>query len=116
MKRLLQCGLLALAALVVSLFSGGCTNKHYRKSADKAAYGAISEKTGLVTNMDEHFTIELTNQPIVAGMELKIEVEDFLGPSGAAERGAPIFSLERALSVAVNYNRAYQLQKEQLFL
>ena len=87
MKRIWPCGLLALAALLFFLSSNGCTNRHYRKSADKAAYGAIREKTGLVTNMDEHFTINQTNQSGIADLPLKTEVQEFLGPEGAAERG-----------------------------
>jgi len=75
MKVLLQTGLLALVALGCALFSSGCTNKHYRTSADKAAYAAIRQKTGLVTNMDEHFSIEQTNRPVLTGLPTKTEVD-----------------------------------------
>jgi hypothetical protein len=116
MKRIWQRGLLAMAtALVLSLVASGCTNEHYRKSADKAAYAAIREKTPLVNNMSENFTIEQTNLPTLDSLPLKSGVEEFLGPDGQAESGAPVWSLEKSLETAVNYNRAYQLQKEQLW-
>src|ERR1051326_701199 len=116
MKRTWQCGVLALAAVVFALAGGGCTNRHYRKSADKGAYSAIREKTALVTNMDGHFTIEQTNRPGLTDLILKNEAEEFLGPESATEKGAPVLPLDRALLLAVNYSRAYQLQKEQLYL
>src|SRR5436853_7064620 len=100
MKRILPSGPLALAALAVSLFSSACTNHHYRQSADRAAYGAIREKTPLVTNMDEHFSVEWTNQidrALIADLPVANRVEEFLGPYGPAEQGARILSLERAL-------------------
>jgi len=98
------------------LCSVGCTNQHYRKAADKAAYGAIGQKTPLVKNMDEHFTIEETNKLFVDALPVKREVDEYLGRDGQAERSARILSLERALEIAVNHNRTYQSQKEQLFL
>src|SRR2546422_167964 len=111
MKRFLQPCSLALAALVAVLLSAGCTNAHYRKSADKAAYGVIREKTPLVKNMDEHFNVEQTNALVLDGLPQATQAEEFLGAYGEAERGARSLSLERALEVAVNYNRNYQTQR-----
>ncbi|PYK97848.1 MAG: hypothetical protein DME19_14760, partial [Verrucomicrobia bacterium] len=59
MKRLLQPGSLPVV-LVCFLALSGCTTEQYRKSADKEAYGIIREKTPVVKNMDEHFTVEET--------------------------------------------------------
>src|SRR5438477_9392029 len=115
MKRHLQPGSWLLL-LVVGLVLGGCSTQHYRKSADKEAYGAIAQKTPLVKNMDPHFTVEQTNQLSLEGLSVAEEIDAALGPDGEAERGAPIVSLEEALEIAVNHGRIYQNQKEQLYI
>jgi len=104
------------AGLGVLLALTGCTANHYRKSADKAAYGAIQAKTPLVPNMESHFTIEQTNRVSLAGLLMATDVPDFLGPDGEREMGAHIVNLEQALDFAVKYNRSYQSRKEQLYL
>src|SRR5438477_8457395 len=113
MKRLFRTG---SSALVVAAFFVGCTTQHYRRSADREAYGVISQKTPLVKNMDPHFTINETNQLSLDGLPLAKEVEVALGLDSEAERDAPVLSLEKALAIAVNHSRIYQNQKEQLFL
>jgi outer membrane protein TolC len=103
-----------LCAAVILLTS--CTNKAYQKAADKAAYGAIKQKTPLVKNMDEHFTIEQTNVLTLAECPKSTNVVEFLGREGDAELGAYILSLEKALEIAINHSRTYQTRKEQLYL
>src|ERR1041384_2652278 len=49
------------AALIV--FGVGCTANHYRRSADKDVYKAITQRTPMVPNMDTNFTIAQTNLP-----------------------------------------------------
>src|SRR5207244_11480026 len=98
------------------LLSAGCTTQHYRKSADKEAYGAVAQKTPMVKNMDEHFTIEQTNQLSFDGLPVAVKVEESLGPDGEVERGAHVISLEEALDIAIKHNRDYQSHKEQLYL
>src|SRR5438132_3704440 len=115
MKRRLQPGSLPLALVSFFVFAG-CTTEHYRKSADKEAYGVIRQKTPLVKNMDEHFTVEQTNQLSLEGLAVTTGVQEFLGPDGEAEHGANIISLEKALDIAVRHSRPYQLRKEQLYL
>jgi len=100
----------------VAVLLAGCTSAHYRKSADKDAYRAIAEKTPQVRNMDPHFTIEQTNKVSLADLPLASEPADFLGEYAAAERGARVITLDRALEVAVRGSRTYQSNKEQLFL
>ena len=56
MNRCLQPESVPLMAVLSFLLSAGCTTQHYRKSADKEAYGAVAQKTPLVKNMDEHFS------------------------------------------------------------
>jgi outer membrane protein TolC len=115
MKRLFQRGALPLLILV---FFGlaGCSTQHFRKSADKETYGAIAQKTPLVKNMDERFTIEQTNRPSLDGLPIVTNVGGFLGPDGQKEAGASILSLQQALETAIKQNRAYQSRKETLYL
>ncbi|MEK7707169.1 MAG: hypothetical protein AAB380_04150, partial [Verrucomicrobiota bacterium] len=104
--------LAALCALALA----GCMTAHYRKSADRAAYGIIKEKTPLVPNMDRKFTIEQTNTLALAALPVTTNVFDFLGSDGERERGARMLRLEDALAIAVEHSRAYQSRKEQLYL
>src|SRR5439155_3611490 len=116
MKRFLQPGSVALVAVFSFLLLAGCSAANYRKSADKEAYRAVAQKTPQVKNMDEHFTIEQTNQLSLDGLPVAAKVQDFLGPDGEAERGARVISLETALDIAVKQNRDYQLHKEGVFI
>jgi len=94
----------------------GCTTAHFRRSADRAAYGILREKSPLVTNMDPAFTIERTNVVSLDGLPVRTHVEEFLGPDGEREQGARVLRLEDALALAVTHSRAYQARKEQLYL
>jgi outer membrane protein TolC len=116
MNRCSQPGFVQLTAVLLFLLLAGCTTNHYRKSADKEAYRAVEQKTPLVKNMDEHFTIEQTNQLSFDGLPVAVKVEDFLGADGEVERGAHVLSLETALDLAVKHSRTYQNQKEGLYL
>lgn len=102
--------------LPLALILAGCTAAHYRKSADRAAYGVVREKTPSVPNMDGKFTIERTNVLSLASLPLTTNVQEFLGPDGERERGARVLRLEDALLLAVRHSRAYQNRKEQLYL
>jgi outer membrane protein TolC len=103
-------GLLVLVAMV------GCTSSHYRKSADKAAYGVIREKTPLVKNMDAVFSIEQTNSLSLGNLPGFTNAVDFFGSEGVTELGARILRLEDALEIAIHHSRNYQSRKEQLYL
>ena len=108
-NRIFPWCLLAVAAT-------GCTANHYRKSADKAAYGVIREKSPLVKNMEPAFSIEYTNVIELGHLRTVTNVVDYLGPDGKAERGAYVLRLENALDLAVHHSRSYQSRKEQLYL
>ncbi len=105
-----------LGSLALILALAGCTANHYRKSADKAAYGVVREKSPAVPNMDRQFTIERTNVISLASLPLATNVQEFLGPYGESERGARQLRLEDALLLAIRHSRAYQNRKEQLYL
>jgi outer membrane protein TolC len=107
----------ALSLLLAALTLAGCSAVHYRKSADKAAYDAIKEKTPLVKNMESDFTIEpKTNAFDLGTFPVATNVVDYLGENGEAERGAIRLSLSDALKIAVNKSRSYQSRKEDLYL
>jgi outer membrane protein TolC len=103
-------------ALMSAFLLGGCTAKHYRKSADKEAYRALRVKGASVTNMDTNFTLEQTNTLALQSLPASTNAPDFLGPEGARELGAHILSLEDALLVAVRSSRRYQTEKENLYI
>ena len=106
--------LLAGLGLLVGLT--GCTNEFYRKSADRAAYGAIAQKTARVRNMDQHFTIEQTNVISLDGFPVATNEAVYLGKQGKHEAGARVLRLDDALDIAVHHSRDYQNHKEQLYL
>lgn len=105
-----------VAGLTCVLCVCGCTTKHYRHSADKAAYGAIAEKTPLVPDMEPHFTIEHTNVLKLERLPRVTATNAFLGDAAAVELGAHVLSLEEALKIAVQHSRTYQNNREQLYL
>jgi outer membrane protein TolC len=107
---------LQLTTILCALALVGCTAKHYRRSADKAAYGLIGEKSPLVINMERHFTIEDTNQVNLDGLAVASGTNDFLGDAAQGEIAARVLSLDKALEIAVKHSRLYQDTKEGLYL
>ncbi len=107
---------LAVVWLPLVLPLAGCTASHYRKSADKEVYSTIRSKTPRVPNMDTNFTVEQTNQEMLAKFPTVIAVPDFLGEDGAREKGAHVIRLEDALEIGIHCSRAYQSSKEDLYL
>ncbi len=102
--------------LALALILAGCTNAHYRKSADHDAYRAIKQKSPQVPNTDPNFTIEQTNALSLEAFPIATNVLEALGPYGERERNARVLRLEDALAIAVKHSRAYQSRKEQLYL
>jgi outer membrane protein TolC len=102
--------------LLTGFFLTGCTANYYRKSADRAAYGAIAAKTPLVRNMDGNFSLEQTNSISLAAFAASTNAPDYLGEGGKREDGARILRLDDALDIAVHHSRDYQNHKEQLYL
>jgi outer membrane protein TolC len=94
----------------------GCTANYYRKSADRAAYGAIKANSPAVRNMDPHFTLEQTNLISLNDFPAGTNAPDYLGENGELEVGAHILRLKDTLDVAVHHSRDYQNHKEQLYL
>jgi len=111
--------LLCQLVLSVALFSTalGCSTTRYRASADKEAYAVIESKSPDVPNMSPDFSIDTTDEDLGLEDLPTVETEDLaMGNTSAAEVGAPILPLERALALAVQRNRRYQDAKERLYL
>jgi outer membrane protein TolC len=106
----------AWCCLLAGLFLTGCTANYYRKSADRAAYGAIHFRAPRVRNMDENFTLERTNSISLEGFAIATNAPNYLGDGGKREMGARILELNDALDMAVHHSREYQNHKEQLYL
>jgi len=112
----MKCLLSSIGALVLGLVLAGCSVRHYRASADRAAASLVAEKTPSVPNMDPHFTIEPTDSLSLEDLPLASQAEEAFGPEASAEIGARVISLEKALEIAVNHSTIYQSQKEQVYL
>ena len=102
--------------VLAGLLLPGCTANYYRKSADRAAYGAIAARTPLVRNMDPNFSLERTNSISLDAFVVSTNAPDYLGEGGKREVGAHILRLDDALDIAVHHSRDYQNHKEQLYL
>ncbi|MEI8289609.1 MAG: TolC family protein [Verrucomicrobiota bacterium] len=105
-----------LPGLLLAVAVAGCSSAHYRDAADRAAYGAIRQKSPAVKNMDPAFTIEQTNVLDLVNLPVVTNAVDYLGADGEAERGASRVRLEDALRIAIHHSRSYQSRKEQLYL
>lgn len=108
--------LVGLIGLVCAGLLGGCSAKHYRKSADTEVYQTIAEKGQAVPNIDPEFSIEQTNAVELANLVSVRDPSEFLGADADMEVGSRILPLETALAIAVRHNRSYQSRKEQLYL
>jgi outer membrane protein TolC len=106
----------ASGMVLCALCLAGCTAAHYRRSADKETYGAIAQKSSLVTNMEPNFTIQQTNGLNLDGFPQASTTNDFLGDASLSELGARVLSLDKSLALAVKHSRVYQNSKEQLYL
>jgi len=94
----------------------GCTAQKLKQSADKQVYGLIQQRGTPVPDMDRHFTLTASNTPALTGLPVADKTEAFLGEAGANEQGAYVLTLAESLGTAVQFSRAYQTRKEQLYL
>ncbi len=106
----------ALVATCTLALVGGCTNAHYVKSADKAAYGLIHDQGAGVRNMDQNFTIEQALKASLEAYPTVAAAAEYFGDDGNGEAGAHLLTLDNSLQLAVRYSRTFQSRKEQLYL
>ena len=93
------------------LLAAGCSQSHYRKSADNQVYGLIGEKETDSLGRTNAFSIDTrysARKPNdIPGTEI---ISDRL------QSGRRKINVAEALKIAVEYNRTYQSRKEQLYL
>jgi len=105
-----------LSSLALGIWGAGCSSTHFRKSADKEVARTIAEKTPLVPNMDEHFTIDHPTAFSLEKFPLRKDEQEFFGGNKGIEVGAHVITLEESLEIAVLHSRSYQNRKETVFL
>lgn len=107
-----------LALLSVMMFSTGCTQKFYKKWADREVFGILSNKTKSVAGAQDE-TLQSITPPPPVNLEMLIkqsQTADFLGNRAYIEKNARIVRLHDALDFAVHHNRVYLGRKEQVYL
>jgi len=105
------CGLgLMLSVASVFVFAG-CSASHYRRSADNDAYRIVQQVEGRLFGKTNAFTIDTPYS--------SRKPTDILPPELIEDRlqtNHRVLSLDAALDLAFTRSRAYQLQKETLYL
>src|ERR1035437_6531961 len=100
-----------LPVLAGALLLSGCTAKHYRRSADKEAYGIVQQYEAKIFGHTNAFTIDTpysARKPeTVPPAEL---IEDRL------QTGRRTLTITQSLDLAVSRSRRYQTAKETLYL
>lgn len=94
----------------------GCSAKWHKESADKEAAKLIDEKTQMVPNMPQEFTIDRDKVVDLSKYPLQEESSEFFGEEADFEVGARLLNLNDVLELAVKHNRTYQNQRESLYL
>lgn len=109
---------LSQTTLLISLgiIFPGCSAKWHKESADKEAAKLIDEKTQMVPNMPQEFTIDREKVVDLSKYPLQEESADFFGDEADFEVGARLLNLMDVLELAVKHNRTYQNQRESLYL
>lgn len=102
---------LNLITVPALLFAVGCSQSHYRKSADKQVYGLIGEKEKDIPGLTNTFSIDTRfsgrNPDDIPGAEIVSE---------RLQSGRRKINVADALKIALQNNRTYQSRKEQLYL
>ena len=106
-----------VAMLAYSLLVSGCATTRYREAADRESYAIVGNKSPQVPNMEPEFSIDTdASWDPLAGLPLQEEPGRAYGPDENTELGFHVLSLEKALEIAVRNSRAYQNEKEILYL
>jgi outer membrane protein TolC len=100
-----------LAAALTAAVLSGCTAKHYRKSADKQVYKIIQEKQREALGKTNAFSIDT---PYSGRVPKEIKPDEIV--TDRQRKANQLLALPDALRVAVENSRAYQLQKENLYI
>jgi outer membrane protein TolC len=116
LRRALAFGATALACALLA----GCTGEYYRKSADNEVYKILAQKRKRALNEETPFTIQQPFGDPLAGLPKR---RQFLIPPRAGDPAwsdpanlLTIVSLRNAVEIGIRNSRAYQTQKETLYL
>jgi len=110
-----------LLLLLLAILSG-CSAQHYKEDADKEVYQVIAHKRKAALDEEAPFSIEREPGDPLAGLPRKHQ--PLIDDPAAVESGLlptdteppAIISLSRALETAVRNSRAYQDEKESVYL
>lgn len=95
-----------LGIVVLVGWVGGCSTEHYKAEADKEVYEIIAGKWRDGFGSKSNYIINDSNIP-ASPNDIKVE---------AAIPASGVLSLTQAVAIATAQNRAYQRQKEDLYL
>jgi outer membrane protein TolC len=105
-----------LMLVLLACGTSGCTSRFYSKAADRETLGILFRKSGKVPNSGRGlFNIKPAAPTNLEELRLNFDTEDFLGDRAHIEKGAKVVKLADALGYAVNRNRDYLTQKEDLY-
>jgi outer membrane protein TolC len=105
-----------LMLVLLACGTSGCTSRFYSKAADRETLGILFRKSSKVPNSGRGlFNIKPASPTNLEELRLNFDTEDFLGDRAYIEKGAKVVKLADALGYAVNRNRDYLTQKEDLY-
>jgi outer membrane protein TolC len=105
-----------LMLVLLACGTSGCTSRFYSKAADRETLGILFRKSSKVPNSGRGlFNIKPAAPTNLEELRLNFDTEDFLGDRAHIEKGAKVVKLADALGYAVNRNRDYLTQKEDLY-
>ncbi|MFW6118898.1 MAG: TolC family protein [Planctomycetota bacterium] len=118
LKRMLTVGF-CVACIGLPVLTG-CSRDYYHRKADQEVYGIIEQKTAAVPDMPEEFTIEQEAQELLRDCPI-VDLREAVGMEAGASDGdepqeAAVLTLAKALEIAALNSRAYQTQREALYL
>ena len=93
-----------LGIAVIFCIAGGCSREHYKAEADKEVYKIIDSKWQ--DSFGSRVNYKVSDVPPSAN---DVQIENVVPPSS-------VISLAQAVAMATAHNRAYQTQKESLYL
>jgi len=105
-----------LMLVLLACGTSGCTSRFYSKAADRETLGILFRKSSKVPNSGRGlFNIKPAAPTNLEELRLNFDTEDFLGDRAHIEKRAKVVKLADALGYAVNRNRDYLTQKEELY-
>ena len=114
---LLRGALVTVAVLACIAAQYGCSTTKTREKADAEVYTIIEEKSAQVPGAEPDFSLGESEHLLdLESFPKTAEVDAGLGNAISEHPGTPIITLENAIMLAVQRNRGYQANKENLYL